>query len=97
MTILECFLLLLIAQCVDFVCNGGNVVQLSMPYIKLCDFSIILLVDVEDEVDRGCSTTSAIPVLKPPLGFCLAESPALMGAMTTCRSQGSLCHFSILF
>jgi hypothetical protein len=35
----ECFCLLS-SQCVNFVCNEGNVVQLSAPYITLCDFML---------------------------------------------------------
>ena len=34
---LECFCLLS-AQCVNLVCNEGNIVQLSALYITLCDF-----------------------------------------------------------
>ena len=32
------YVCLLSAQCVNFVYNDGNVVQLSAPYITLCDF-----------------------------------------------------------
>ena len=52
----ECFGLLS-AKCVNFVCNEGIVVQLSVPYIRLCGFS----------KDKQTDPQTGVPVEVPPV------------------------------